>query len=174
MNYRRLLTVCILFVVTFIGGVLAPRDAKAQPFSKQFVGTYLIRGVEPLFSDIPDSQRLRVVTLTKDGNFLATSQKTIFLSFDDDSGTWEKTGNNEITTVSIQFRYDDSTLDLLGTSRVVYVLTFGDKENGRFQTVTGGTVSGERFALGQDPLNPTEEPISMFSVGISEGQRVVE
>ncbi len=112
------------------------------------------------------------MTLTKDGNFLATSQKTIFLSFDDDSGTWEKTGNNEITTVSIQFRYDDSTLDLLGTSRIVYVLTFGDKENGKFQTVTGGSVSGEGFPPGQNPLNPTEPPDFMFSVGISGGQRV--
>ncbi len=143
-------------------------------FDKEFVGTYLIRGVEPLDPDIPDSQRLRVVTLTRDGNFFSTSQQLVFLSFDDVRGTWKETGHNEITTVSIQMAYDSSTLELIGASRIVYVLTFGDKENGRFQTVTGGTVSGERFALGQDPLNPTEEPISMFFVGISEGQRVVE
>ncbi len=143
-------------------------------FAKEFVGTYLIRGVEPLVADIPDSQRLRVVTLTKDGNFFSTSQQLVFLSFDDDRGTWKETGHNEITTVSIQMSYDSSTLELIGASKIVYVLTFGDKENGRFQTVTGGTVSGERFALGQNPLNPTEPPISMFSVGISEGQRVVE
>ena len=149
-------------------------DDNNRGFAKKFVGTYLIRGVEPLVPGIPDSQRLRVVTLTKDGNFFSTSQQLVFLGFDDDKGTWKKTGHNEITTVSIQMAYDSNTLELIGATRVVYVLTFADKENGRFQTVTGGTVSGERFALGQNPLELTETPISMFSVGISEGQRVVE
>jgi len=139
---------------------------------RKFVGTYLIRGVELLDTNTPNSQRLRVVTLTKDGNFFSTSQQLVFLSFDDDQGTWKKTGHNEITTVSIQMRYDSSTLALIGASKIVYVLTFGDKENGRFQTVTGGTVSGERFEVGQNPL--TDTPISTFSEGISEGQRIVE
>ena len=143
-------------------------------FAKKFVGTYLITDVEPLVPDIADSQRLRVVTLTKGGNFFSTAQQLVFLGFDDDRGTWKETGRNEITTVSIQMAYDSSTLELIGATKVVYVLTFGDEENGRFQTVTGGTVSGERFALGQNPLNPTEPPISMFSEGISEGQRIVE
>ncbi len=71
-------------------------------------------------------------------------------------------------------RYNSGTLELIGASKIVYVLTFGDKENGRFQTVTGGMVSGDRFDIGQNPLNPDETPFSFFSEGISEGQRVVE
>ena len=169
-------------VLTMVYDAVSPQLAFAHNdddddkggFAKKFVGTYLIRGVEPLDPDIPDSQRLRLVTLTRDGNFFSTSQQLVFLSFDDVGGTWKETGHNEITTVGIEMSYDSSTLELIGASKIVYVLTFGDKEKGRFQTVTGGTVSVERFALGQNPLNPTEPPISMFSVGISEGQRVVE
>ncbi len=135
---------------------------------RKFVGTYLIRGVELLDTNTPNSQRLRVVTLTKDGNFFSTSQQLVFLSFDDDRGTWKETGHNEITTVSIQMSYDSSTLELIGATKVLYVLTFGDEENGRFQTVTGGSVSVERFVLGQNPLTDTTS--DTFSVGISEGQ----
>lgn len=159
-------------LLTMMMTTMTTMTTAASP--RKFVGTYLIRGVERLDPGIPDSQRLRVVTLTKDGNFFSTSQQLFFLSFDEGQGTWKETGHNEITAVSIQMSYNSGTLRLIGASKIVYVLTFGDKENGRFQTVTGGTVSGDRFDIGQNPLNPDEPPISDFSVGISEGQRVVE
>ncbi len=165
------LLIALGMVLTMVYDGVSPQLVFAH---EEFVGTYLIRGVEPLVPNISNSQRLRVVTLTKDGNFFSKSQQLVFLSFDDGRGTWKVTGHNEITTVSIQMSYDSSTLKLIGAAKIVYVLTFRDKENGRFQTVTGGTVSGERFALGQNPLNPTKPPIRMFSVGISAGQRVVK
>ena len=137
--------------------------------AEAFVGTYLLRNQPG--GNFPDG-RQRLVTLHKDGNFTSLSQQSLFLGFEEGKGTWEKTGQNEITSLSISFSYDADG-NPTGAFVDTYTLTFGDKDKGKYQTVTGGNVSGDRFPLGVNPLDPGDiDPISSFSLDVVDGQRV--
>jgi len=144
MNYRRLLTVCMLFVFT-IGC-----DATADPLGKKVAGTYLgfVNGV---ISDI--------VSLTADG-YLSSLSKTQFsggaagLAFSDQQGEWKKTGKRQITSTVVDFAYDRTTGVVAGPAVATYILDFDED----FQTGTL-TVKGAVFPPNVNPLDRDAKPI---------------
>jgi len=152
MNYRRLLTVCMLFVFTigFIGGILEPRDATAETLGKKVAGTYLgfVNGVIN-----------HIVSLTADG-YLSSLSKIQFsggaarLAFSDQQGEWKKTGKRQITSTVVDFAYDRTTGVVAGPAVATYILDFDED----FQTGTL-TVKGAVFPPNVNPLVPDAKPI---------------
>ena len=76
-------------------------------------------------------------------------------------GAWEQTGPNQIAARIIDFNFDRDSGDPTGTALTVYTLTFEGLEQGRFERFSGN-FSGQQFALGQNPLNPSEPPVRSF------------
>ena len=88
--------------------------------------------------------------------------------FSNQQGVWKRVGTREIRTTVLDLSYDFETGDFLGMTAASYDLQF-DKT---FQTVTG-TVEGNIYSPGIDPLNPGDaEPIGEFS-DTFEAQRVI-
>jgi hypothetical protein len=109
----------------------------------------------------------RILTIHVDGNLSSTVSTQFsegtgpegFVGFSDQQGAWEKAGNQQIEATVLDFEYDLSDGTFLGTARAHYVLKF-DKS---FQIVEG-TVEGEVFAPGADPLHPSDAtPIAQFT-----------
>lgn len=86
-------------------------------------------------------------------------------------GAWEQTGRNQVTARIVDFNFDPDTGTPLGSALVTYTLNFEDLEDGAFQRLSG-RFAGEQFAVGQNPLDPTEDPVRTFGRELT-GQRIL-
>lgn len=137
-----------------------------KAFGNRIAGTYLVVRE-------PDAGISRILTIFADGN-LSSIQSSQFNGgaggggFSNQQGAWKRVGPREIRATVLDLSYDFETGNFLGIAVASYSLQF-DKT---FQTVTG-TVEGNVYSPGIDPLNPGDaEPIDEFSDAF-EAQRVV-
>ncbi|MBI5795231.1 MAG: hypothetical protein HZA47_02810 [Planctomycetes bacterium] len=137
-----------------------------KAFGSRIVGTYIV-------AREPDAGTSRILTIFADGN-LSSIQSIQFNGgaagggFSNQQGVWKRVGPREIRATVLDLSYDFQTGDFLGMTAASYDLQF-DKT---FQAVTG-TVAGNIFSPGIDPLNPGDaEPIDEFS-DTFEAQRVI-
>ena len=137
-----------------------------KAFGSRIAGTYIV-------AREPDAGNSRILTIFADGN-LSSIQSIQFSGgaggggFSNQQGAWKRVGPREIRATALDLSYDFETGDFLGMAVASYDLQF-DKT---FQTVTG-TVEGNIYSPGIDPLNPGDaEPIDEFSDAF-EAQRVV-
>ncbi|HHT9112112.1 MAG TPA: hypothetical protein ACFYD0_02210 [Candidatus Wunengus sp. YC65] len=137
-----------------------------KAFGSRIVGTYIV-------AREPDAGTSRILTIFADGN-LSSIQSIQFNGgaagggFSNQQGVWKRVGPREIRATVLDLSYDFQTGDFLGMTAASYDLQF-DKT---FQAVTG-TVAGNIFSPGIDPLNPGDaEPIDEFT-DTFEAQRVI-
>lgn len=137
-----------------------------KAFGNRIAGTYLVVRE-------PDAGISRILTIFADGN-LSSIQSVQFNGgaggggFSNQQGAWKRVGPREIRATVLDLSYDFETGNFLGIAVASYSLQF-DKT---FQAVTG-TVEGNVYSPGIDPLNPGDaEPIDEFS-DTFEAQRVV-
>jgi hypothetical protein len=157
-----ILALALLAAVAFlIPGVLrASETDEDNEFAAKVAGTYLV-------ARDPADGPSRILTIYADGN-LSSIQSIQFsegagpegnAGFSDQQGAWKKGGNQQIQATVLDLEYDLSDGTFLGTARAHYVLEFDED----FQTVEG-TVEGEVFEPGVDPLHPGEAaPIAQFT-----------
>lgn len=141
------------------------KDA-VKAFGSRIAGTYIVVRE-------PDAGPSRILTIFADGN-LSSIQSSQFNGgaggggFSNQQGAWKRVGPREIRATVLDLSYDFETGNFLGIAVASYSLQF-DKT---FRAVTG-TVEGNVFSPGIDPLNPGDaEPIDEFSDAF-EAQRVV-
>ena len=137
-----------------------------KAFGNRIAGTYLVVRE-------PDAGISRILTIFADGN-LSSIQSIQFNGgaggggFSNQQGVWKRVGPREIRATVLDLSYDFETGNFLGMAVASYRLQF-DKT---FRAVTG-TVEGNIFSPGIDPLDPGDaEPIDEFS-DTFEAQRVV-
>jgi hypothetical protein len=138
-----------------------PGSAEAgQGIGKKMAGTYLW---------VEDGDSQRVVTIARGGTFSSVSQAASEYGFTDGLGSAKRTGRNEITASQIDFNYDADGVPT-GVTRVIFSMTFSDKEEGQFQAVAGSLL-GKTYEVEDNPLDPSAEPRSTFTFSFS-GRRV--
>jgi hypothetical protein len=171
MRHSRLFTPLITFALTVfvILGALHPPPADAIVDDLLFVsavtGTYFLTQADV-------DQFKRIVTITADGNFFSISQESPKFGFSDGQGAWKRLGSQQkITARILDFDFDTTTGKRLSVTRVTFTLTFSEKVNGKFQTVSGELLA-EQFALDQNPLDPNAEPFNTFPLTSFTGQRI--
>ena len=137
-----------------------------KAFGSRIAGTYIVVRE-------PDAGPSRILTIFADGN-LSSIQSSQFNGgaggggFSNQQGVWKRVGPHEIRATVLDLSYDFETGNFLGMAVASYSLQF-DKT---FRAVTG-TVEGNIFSPGIDPLNPGDaKPIDEFSDAF-EAQRVV-
>lgn len=137
-----------------------------KSFGVRIAGTYIV-------ARETDAGISRILTIFADGN-LSSIQSIQFNAgagggwFSNQQGAWKRAGPREIRATVFDLSYGSQTGDFLGIAVAGYDLQF-DKT---FQTVTG-TVEGNIYSPGIDPLNPGDaEPIDEFS-DTFEAQRIV-
>lgn len=126
--------------------------------------------VEGSYLLLQDDNYQRILTFDRGGNVSQVSDQQPLLGFTVGQGAWEQTGPDSVTAKVVDFAYDPKDGHLIGPSVIVYSLTFGDQASGAYQTVTG-SYAGEQYAEGQNPLDPTDPPISTFGIEFK-GQRI--
>lgn len=70
----------------------------------------------------------------------------------------------------MNFNFDRESGAPAGAALSVYTLDFAELEADRFQKVSG-SFTGQQFGIGQNPLDPTADPIRIFGQDVS-GQRI--
>ncbi|KPA18228.1 conserved hypothetical protein, secreted [Candidatus Magnetomorum sp. HK-1] len=132
---KKLFIVTLSFLVlSFSGNTFAGQD-----FSEKIVGTYLIT---------ENSGNQRIWTFFQDGNFLSTSSVQPRFGFNDQQGSWKKTGKNEIQGVLLNFGFKkDNSLDYTGR------LTATIKFNKDGKTLEG-QYSLRKYESPEDPMKP--------------------
>ena len=112
----------------------------------------------------------RVLSFTRGGTVSEVGSGEQHRSYTSGLGAWEQTGPNQVVARIVDFNFDRDSGAPTGTGLKVYTLTFEGLENGRFEGLSG-SFSGQQFAFGQDPLNPTEPPVRSFGRAFT-GQRI--
>lgn len=112
----------------------------------------------------------RVLSFDHSGNVFDVSDLETVYGFSSAIGAWEHTGPHSATARTIDFNFDIKTGKRTGPAVTVYDLTFGDLVQGEYQTVSG-SLSGNQYQPGQDPLAPTKAPIRTFEISFT-GKRI--
>lgn len=161
--FRTLTTVAVFaaFVCVLSPPAVGAADNKpdSKGSDKSMVGTYL------LVEDVVEGTPMRLLTLTSDGTFVATSTEEPEHNFSTAHGAWKKTGPTETVATSLDFDFDDDSM-----VRITYIIEFTDKVKGRYQNLEGEFL-GELFPSGVDPLDPNSVPTQTWTVPFS-GRRV--
>lgn len=147
---------CLLLALVRTGDVWADEGAAAA-----FEGAYLL---------IQDDHYQRIVSLDRAGTISQVSDQELLIGFTGGQGAWRQTGSDSVRARVIDFTYEIEGGKPVGPSVIVYELTFSDLVSGKYQKVSG-TLAGEQFAVGQDPLNPAEAPVRTFGIPFK-GQRI--
>jgi hypothetical protein len=124
-------------------------------------GTYLL---------IQDDGFQRVLSFDRGGNVSQVSDQQTLIGFTEGLGAWEQTSPNNVGARVVDFAFDLKSGRRLGSSLIIYELTFTDLEAGQYQRV-GGSYSGKVFPVGENPLEPTKQPIQSFGVSFK-GRRI--
>ena len=126
--------------------------------------------VEGAYLLIQDNDIQRVLSFTRGGTVSEVGSGEQRRSYTSGLGTWEQTGPKKVVARIIDFNFDRGSGDPTGTALKTYTLVFEGLKQGRFQRVSG-RFSGQQFAFGQNPLNPTEPPLRSFGRELK-GQRI--
>ncbi len=126
--------------------------------------------VEGAYLLIQDNDFHRVLSFTRGGTVSEVGSGEQHNSYTSGLGTWEQTGPNEVVARIIDFNFDRDSGAPTGSSMNVYTITFEGLEQGRFDRFSG-SFSGQQFAFGQNPLDPTEPPVRSFGRDFT-GQRI--
>ena len=126
--------------------------------------------VEGAYLLIQENDSQRVLSFTRGGTVSEVGSGEQRRGYTSGLGTWEQTGPNQVVARIIDFNFDLDSGAPTGTALIVYTLTFEGLEQGRFQRFSG-SFSGQQFALGQNPLNPTEPAVRSFGRAFT-GQRI--
>ena len=112
----------------------------------------------------------RIVTLGSDGIVTQVSDQEPVLGFTGGRGAWQQTGPDKARARVIDFSYELADNARVGPSLIVYDLDFADPVDGKYQKVSG-RFAGKQFAVGQNPLTPSEPPIGTYGIAF-QGQRI--
>jgi len=112
----------------------------------------------------------RVVSFDRSGNAIQASALETVVGFTSGVGAWESTGPDSAKARLVNFNFNTDTGQPMGSAMVTYDLTFGDLDQGKYQSVTG-SISGGQYEVGQDPLAPTKEPYRTFDFTVT-GKRI--
>ncbi|WP_421725999.1 hypothetical protein [Bauldia sp.] len=126
--------------------------------------------VEGAYLLIHDNDFQRVLSFTRGGTVSEVGSGEQHNSYTSGLGSWQQTGPNQVVATIVDFNFDRDSGAPTGTARTVYTLTFEGLEQGKFQRFSGRS-SGEQFAFGQNPFDPSEPPIRAFGQGFT-GQRI--
>jgi len=160
MDSRSILPGAAIAAMMLVGMASPAPAAAGNKIGQKTAGTYLW---------VEDGSSQRVVTIARDGGFTSVRQTASEFGFTDGLGSARRTGKNEVTATQIDFNFaTDGTPTAV--TRVVFTMTFADKEKGKFQTVSG-SVLGESFDPDENPLEPSGPPTSTFGFTFT-GQRV--
>ena len=113
----------------------------------------------------------RILSLDRGGTVSQVSNQQPFVGFTSGRGAWKQIGPNRVVAKLVDFNFDLKNGKPVGTSVIVYDLTFSEPVNGLYQRVNG-TYSGEVYANGQNPLEPTEPALRTFGIGFA-GKRIL-
>lgn len=130
----------------------------------------LALAVEGAFLLTQDNGSQRVIALTRGGTVSTVASGEQRGGYTSGLGTWEMTGSDSIVARIIDFNFDRDSGTPIGTAMSVYTLKFDGLEQGRYDRFSG-SFAGQQFAIGQDPLNPTEPPVRSFGRSFT-GQRI--
>ena len=155
---RRLAKVLGVVLAVLAGGPVHASDR----FAISVEGAYLL---------LQEDAYQRVLSLDRGGTVSQVSNQQPFVGFTSGRGAWKQVGPNRVVAKLVDFNFDLENGKPVGTSVIVYDLTFSESKDGLYQRVSG-TYSGEVYANGQNPLDPTEPAVRTFGVGFA-GKRIV-
>ena len=150
-----------------MAAVESPSSIHLDPESagRQLAGTYLLREL------VPDDDRiyLRLVTLMADGTWISSHayQQSRDFGFTVQQGVWQLKGLREILAKVIDFNYEQDGGDPVGITRIGFMMEWSEDHR-----KVCGTMYGERYHLGQNPLKTDEIPYASFGNSFT-GQRVL-
>ena len=153
---RFALLVCLMLALVRAGDVAAEDDAALA-----FAGACLL---------LQDDKFQRILSLDRAGTITQVSDQEPLIGFTAGLGAWQQTGPDSVRARVIDFSYEVDGGKPSGPALIIYDLTFSDLADGKYQMVSG-LYAGEQFAVGQDPLNPSEPPIRSFGIAFK-GQRI--
>lgn len=162
---RLILAFGVVMGAAGVGGAKAADD-----FATAVAGAYFL---------IQDDEFQRILSFDQGGNVAQVSDKEASIGFTSGQGTWRRTGEDEVTATIIDFGFNIEDGSPSGPTVLVYVLAFADEvapgpddwgRERKFQSLRG-TFSGKQYAVGQNPLAPTEPPTREFKNGLT-GQRI--
>lgn len=126
--------------------------------------------VEGAYLMVQTNDVQRVIAFTEGGTVSIVGSGGQNRGYTSGLGAWEQTGPNQVQARIIDFNFDPDSGAPLGSALVVYTLDFEGLDSGRFQSLSG-RFDGTQYGVGQNPLNPTEEPLRTFGRDLT-GQRI--
>ena len=154
---KRLASVFLMFFA-----VAFPAEAGATDQSAIAIeGTYFL---------IQDDGFQRIISLDRGGAVSRVSDQQTVIGFTGGAGAWKEIAPGKAKATVIDFDFDQESGERLGTALTIYELTFGDPNNGRYRKVAG-KYTGNQYAVGQNPLDPSGSPVRTFGVAFT-GQRI--
>ncbi len=146
-----------VFVVTLLLALVSA-PLLARGFPPRCAGTYYIE---------EDGGARDFWTFAADGSFFGTTSTQELLNFDNQQGTWKRTGNDRGRGVLFTFVYnDDGTL--LTTARIDILFT----TVGRGCREITGSLEVRTFEDGEDPLDPSTDTGEPIATDTFTGRRV--
>jgi hypothetical protein len=112
----------------------------------------------------------RVLSFDRSGNAVIAADLESAYGFTTGIGAWEQTGPDSAKARILDFNYKHDTGQPAGPAITDYEFTFSDLVQGKYRTFTG-TLSGNQYDTGQDPLAPTSDPVREFDTPFT-GKRI--
>jgi hypothetical protein len=154
----KLLAAIFCFLTVAAGAVAAqPADRSAIAIE----GAYLL---------VQDDGFERIISFERGGNATHVSNQQSLIGFTTGKGAWKEIGPGRVRARVIDFNFNQANGEPMGSAVIIYELTFTGLKDGRYQSV-GGSLTGEQYTAGQNPLSPTEAPARKFGIGFK-GQRI--
>ena len=139
----------------------APRVHAADSGKAAIDGSYLL---------IQKNGYQRVLSFDSGGTVSLVSEQQPLRGFTSGEGAWKQTGPGKAVATVIDFNFNRKDGKPTGTSLIVYTLNFSEPVAGKYQKLVGAS-AGKAYAVGQNPLSPTEKPIRVFGTDFT-GQRI--
>jgi hypothetical protein len=112
----------------------------------------------------------RAVSFDRSGNMVVVSSLESVVGFTSGVGAWESTGSDTASARIVNFNFNIADGEHMGPAIATYMFAFSDKASGKYQKFTG-SLSGVQYDVGQNPLDPSEEPYREFGITF-EGTRI--
>ena len=143
-----------------LAGLVSPGQATDES-ALLYEGSYLVT---------QDDKYQRVITLDRSGTVSQIANLESVIGFTAGQGAWMETGTGTVKAQVIDFAFNKTDGSPIGPARIVYEFSFSEEAAGKYQVVTG-SLSGQQFQTGENPLDKTAKPIGTFEVGFN-GQRI--
>lgn len=133
---------------------LAATSACAADDASAIEGTYLI---------LQQDGHQRALSFDRSGNVVMVSDLETVVGFTSGVGSWEQTGPGEAAARIVNFNFNVVDGKQMGAAIASYTLSFADEVSGKYRSLSG-SLSGAQYSLGQNPLDPKEEPYRTFAI----------